>query len=640
MKTKVHLISMPWATPVFPSIQTGVLKSYIDSVFKDKIVTNTYSGHLQIMFDIAQSKLFSFYEDFNNEGELLYYFVYAQTFLKGQGPSVNSDLKKFNIMLKKMGRRTVSQTLLNRIAKATRDYLDRVVIPEIQVDACNVVGFSMNYNQVYPSLYAAKYLREKCKNTNLQFLYGGSSAAFPHTLKLLEKLELPGYCVVGEGEKKLESFLGNLLELGNSENFTPPNGFFCTRDADSLYEIPKEVYENQILNITQLPIPDYDEYFSLLPNMINEVESIKDSSFSMLFEGTRGCFAKCDFCGLNFLWKGFRKVPSEIILEKIERLVEKYGINNVQFVDNVCDTWAEDFAERLIAERRQLASMMELRAHHPEAYWTKLALSGVSEIQVGVEALAPNLLRQMNKGTHVIQNLRCQKYLKELGITSVSNLIIDHPKSTLEDVAETKRIVEQIPHWGQFNTSKFVLSSGSPMYNLLTLDQKKALKPIRYAFLSPKAKALQAFAAFEWPKDAPISIGPGVINAWGSFKMWYGELEKKNSSGTLIAKKSASGRFLILDTRWGQSNTYWLNQEQSYFLDLCQRGLNFETLRLESCYSKEVCEKILSEVIEFKIVLFADDHYLSLNIRDKAELIQNYLNLKFDDGSQSEKLAS
>ena len=50
---------------------------------------------------------------------------------------------------------------------------------------------------------------------------------------------------------------------------------------------------------------------------------------------------------------------------------------------------------------------MELRAHHPETFWTKLALAGVNNIQIGVEfPFPPGFWRKWAKGPASIRTSR------------------------------------------------------------------------------------------------------------------------------------------------------------------------------------------------------------------------------------------
>ena len=80
----------------------------------------------------------------------------------------------------------------------------------------------------------------------------------------------------------------------------------------------------------------------------------------------------------------------------------------VVFVDNVCDTVGRAVCADARAGGIRLKLFMELRANHPEHFWTLLALAGLESVQVGVEAIASPLLNAIGKGTRVMHNLATQ----------------------------------------------------------------------------------------------------------------------------------------------------------------------------------------------------------------------------------------
>jgi len=77
-----------------------------------------------------------------------------------------------------------------------------------------------------------------------------------------------------------------------------------------------------------------------------------------------------------------------------------------------------------------------------------------------------------------MQNLRAMKYLSELEIVSNSNLITQHPKSTLADVRETKRVLKAIPHFQKLSLSRFELDAGSPIFESLDPDSRELVGPL------------------------------------------------------------------------------------------------------------------------------------------------------------------
>src|SRR5262245_66244466 len=82
MRTKLHLVSMPWSSPELPSIQIAVLKAYIDSVLGRQIATRTYSAFAGILLEETRSGLVNYYEKYEEFEEYPYFVIYCQELLR------------------------------------------------------------------------------------------------------------------------------------------------------------------------------------------------------------------------------------------------------------------------------------------------------------------------------------------------------------------------------------------------------------------------------------------------------------------------------------------------------------------------------------------------------------------------------
>jgi hypothetical protein len=86
------------------------------------------------------------------------------------------------------------------------------------------------------------------------------------------------------------------------------------------------------------------------------------------------------------------------------------------------------------------------------------------EVQIGIEALSSRLLKKMNKGTTVIQNLEVMKNCEALGIRNISNLILQFPGSAEQDVAETLKTLEFALPFYPLKAVNFWLGLESPVW--------------------------------------------------------------------------------------------------------------------------------------------------------------------------------
>lgn len=484
----IHLISAPWAGLKTPSIQVGALKSYLDSIFTNKIKTFSYSAFFSIPTDAdSRSTWPNFYIKLDARRELSYFLLFHKNFsFKG-----NKKPKSNRWILSAINQHMnnpypdydkISLEDLNILESITNNYIDNVIVPNLSKEKLNVIGFTLNFNQTHASIYIEKYLLSKYSEFRFFFIYGGHSASSPYGVKLLRDLNAEGLIVIGEGEGKLEQIISRLLVNQHPEKKyfeIPEIGVLKVSETKENFYPKEPLASTQLKDLHNLPLPDFDEYFSVRNKAAEKNPIIRAlCPKKITVEGSRGCYANCDFCAKGGTFAGFRKISGEIVYSKVLAQIQKYHAEFVTFTDNVCDPWAGKYAELIKQNNLQICSFMEHRAHFRIDHWIRLYHGGVRWIQLGVEAYSPELLRKIGKGTTVVQNLVAQKCLQELEIQSLSNLITRHPKSEIKDVIETRRILLATPHFPKLSFSPYHLNIFSPLYESIPENEKCKLKLI------------------------------------------------------------------------------------------------------------------------------------------------------------------
>jgi hypothetical protein len=633
MRVCTHLLSMPWAQPDAPSVQLACLKAHLDSARQGHSDCHAYSAFFSILQDFKGGAFLDFFKAVEEYGE----YVYLPLYLRRFGPAEFRGRSTIAGVINALGTdkaRLLSVPLLDGLERATRRFLDRHVGPRLIGRGLNLVGFSLNYHQVYASLYAAEHLRRRFPDRHFLFVYGGCSASLPAVYRLLVELGIPGVVVVGEGEKKLELLVRTCAGLPPAEARTAlaavggldPGIVVIGESVDFEVHDPGH-YATQVGTMGELAPPDCDEYFAALRRACANEQAYAAfrAMTNVLVEGSRGCFARCDFCGLNRVWQGFRKHPADHVFRDTLAVTRRYRTSLFVFVDNVCDTWAEAYARMLLRQGVRLRFFMNLRASHPEPFWTLLVLAGLEDVQVGVEALSSPLLNAIGKGTRVVHNLAAHKYLSELGIEPTNNLITHHPASTVADVRETRRIVRQVPHWSPFRATVFTLEPGSPIYEGLSPEERARLKPVRTFRLPAGADRY----ALEYVFKMPTRLTPGreVMRAWSAFARQYArELARhKAERPRLDVVRIAPDRLRIADTRHGRMRYHDVSGDTARIYDACHAGLTLDQVARATGLALETVAAGLSRFVRLQLVLRVDDFYLSLALRPRDELVCRFL---------------
>lgn len=638
MKTRIELIATPWADISTPSIQLGALQAHLDQCDIPDVTTTSYSAFLEVPYRVLSVLLFK-WGVLQSYDEYLYCLALIKKFrpelLTKPGQTLEEliDILHQEPFFKTGQEKMLDERLLDWLIKASDEYIADKKLPSNDDGELRVYGFTMNYAQVHSSLYFAKTILQESKNKNVLFLFGGMSAAVPHVVELIADMGLPAYCVLGEGEKKLELIARACAKAATYEDakrdILSCNGLFAVSDAPNLLVRDKSHYAGQFANLADLPIPDFREYLDVVRSINLDEYSTENflAAGGLPIEGTRGCFAKCSFCGLNYMWSGFRKMSSDAIIERAEKQMSMYSTYMLKFMDNVCDTWIEGFADSVLERNTRIRMFLELRAHHPEVFWTKLALAGAEVIQVGVEGLSDNLMKLISKGTTVAQNILSQKYLTELNILSVSNLITFYPYSTPEDAEETKRVLEKTPHFQEYLLVPFAMVLGSPHYERLSEEERRRLTRRTMVNFPPDLHAYQVDFGFATPEGM---VSPEATNAWSDLMEWHREFSRKQREDkpTLTCERLLDGSLRILDGRTDDPKVFIYRGADAEIYDEAHAGSSAEKIASKTGYP---VEQVTDSLLEFEskgLVHLASGRWIALAIRNRDVVIQRYLTLE------------
>lgn len=617
----VHLISMPWAYPTRTPIQLGCLKAYVDKAFKNnkRVSTYTYSAFLTILLNVFGENFMTAYNEINSLDSAVEIF-YQQIFFKNYTSSKNKII--ISKILKNI---KLDNDILHLLYKSTIEFIEKELVPKFKREGINIIGFTMDFNQVYSSLVCAKHLAKYYNDRNLLFVYGGTSANLRATLQVFKKFKVRHLVVKGEGEVKLKKIIDNCLMNGpdNLPDLSPA-GIYNIKGIDSeSYFRHKVGREMQISSINTLPPPAYDEYFKSFDKYNIKGKACNKSDLALHIEGSRGCTGRCDFCSDPSVWGGYRVKDHKKIIDQTRYLMKKHRVNNV-FFTSVCDIWASLFADNVIKNNICINFDMELRSKHPESFFTKLALAGCKSVMLGIDSLSSTLLKKMNKGVSLMDNLQALKYLNELQIYNCSpNIMINHPKSTLSDVEETKSVFKHIPHFNALCFTYFHWSENSLLYNQLDVSHKKDLVLANPENLPEDVLKYSVGNMYR----LRCNLNSKVASAWDKLVDWYKKQQKTEHYMNVI--RISESTLLIKDGRYGNYKEIILNGDKAIIYNKCHKSQTIDNLVGETGLNIKNISKIIDELKKKFILIEVDDRFLSLALRPRDELLRGHIALHF-----------
>ncbi len=433
---KLALISMPWSIFNRPSIQLGTLKAFMEREMNCQV--DAFHPYL----DVANAISTETYRRISGNswaGEALF----APLLFPEQKEKARELF--FSVLSRKKPQVPDFDKLVSTIDKTCSIWID-----SIKWNQYDLIGFSVCFNQLFPSLYAANQLKKTLPGVSVVF--GGSSCTGQIGLSLLHHFPEIDYVVDGEGEKSLHSLcrtLNNRTSLSSKQNSVLRPG--------GLVEKTEE-----ITDINELPYPDYKPYFQEMAQIFSKEPFIP----TLPLEFSRGCWwNKCSFCNLNLQWERYRMKNAGRMEKETTHFMQQFECLNFSFTDNALPLkQADNYFKAIASKRIDISFFAEIRAIGQPERLKLYNQGGLSTVQVGVESLSNSLLQKMVKGTTVIDNIAVMKLCSENGIQVEGNLITEFPTTTEAEIQETLVNLEFVLPYHPLSPAAFFLGHGSPIH--------------------------------------------------------------------------------------------------------------------------------------------------------------------------------
>lgn len=346
----------------------------------------------------------------------------------------------------------------------------------------DVVGFHVCDANLYYVAAMAQALRAE----GVPVLFGGPSITDTPTRRVLLDLGLCDGALVGEADDRIGAAVRALAGRGDPqiEGFTfRETSRDCARGRLRIFPgggTPK---------LRDLPLPDF------------EGMGVKEHGYIPI-HSTRGCINSCTYCSERWYYPRFRLRPVEQVLAEMDEHARRYETTRFQFYDlliNSRERWITQFCEALTARGApyQWDSFFIPQSLTP-GWGERLLAAGCPTVRVGVEHLAPRMLRLMGRDDDVRLLEDNLGALGQSGVTVQMDILVGFPGETeddhLENLERLERLLGRSPRLTVLLNS-YSFNVGSPVW----LDPATyGVAPIYYepGTLPPDAEAArEALAA-------------------------------------------------------------------------------------------------------------------------------------------------
>lgn len=615
---QVVLLAAPW--PLFnrPSIQIAALKAYLNQHLPD---IQTHAWHL--FLNIAENIGYKTYQALSQRTWLAE-TVYAALLYPDRTHGIEKLYRQYASQAPELQTFEFGE-IAQAVKKATHALLQRKNWEQV-----DLVGFSVSLCQMTASLYLMSEIKKI--NPNIRVVIGGTTFCGPSARDYLDHFTHIDFIVIGEGENSLVSLIAFLN---------------TNQESEAIPEIPGVVSRHtpkgrptrfaQVPDLEKLPCPDFEDYFIALQHFSPEKRFFP----TLPIEASRGCWWNgsglsnekteeqtghksgdkdgCAFCNLNLQWKGYRtKTPQQVACD-VDRLTTQHQTLSVAFVDNVMPTSrAQDPFHEIDKLHKDIRFFGEIRANTSLKTLQRMRSAGLQEVQVGIESLSAGLLKKMNKGTRVIQNLEIMKHCDMLGIENSSNLILGFPGSDENDVAETLEALEFAMLFQPLKPVHFWLGLESPVWrNYQKFNIKSIGNHPGYGVLFPKELVrnltfiIQSYRGDRtWQRKAWRPVEKKVAQ-WHKL---YAGMHAKPFSRPILSFQDG-GTFLIIRQRQykAEKESHRLTSRSREIYLFCQTNRSIKRiLATFDGLSQEKLIPFLTMMVDKHLMFKENDRYLSL----------------------------
>ena len=201
----------------------------------------------------------------------------------------------------------------------------------LQKSKPDIIGISLTFSQDMANAYSIAKIAKKCLPNSIVILGGLHPTIYPEktlTNSITDGVLDIDYILRGEGELRLAEFVENYKQGMVDQNADGLVGFFAGKLV-----INPEV--EKIVDLNMLPFPAYDllpmdDYFKIdMP-----CNCFPSGKRTMAVHTSRGCPIGCTFCSSTNFSHKFRTNSPRRVYDEIKYYIEKYAIDEVQFLDD------------------------------------------------------------------------------------------------------------------------------------------------------------------------------------------------------------------------------------------------------------------------------------------------------------------
>ena len=621
-KLDICLVNMPFCRPTGPTLAPGLLQAILK---EGGFSAATLYANVAFFDQVTYGE--EVWANACSREQALPDWIFAGAAFPDHEPDHDAYLelvRQRNRIYQAMDDKTFREkawSLRDRATRFVQDMAQRVLDLEPAM-----VGCSSTFTQHIASLALLRAIKELAPQ--MVTLLGGANCEAAMGLATHRCFPWVDYVVSGEADDLICDLVGGILERGlDLDPASQPEGVITPGHRDSGYPpLQGGGPRAMTADLGHLPPPDYDDYFAELKRVPKLAAAL---SPGLLVESSRGCWwGRCRFCSLDGRKCGFRSKPPQKMLDELESLEQKHGVDRFLFTDSLMDREYFDQLLPLLAQRPQPYRLfIEIKSNLKGSQLEALARAGFTYLQPGIESLQSDHLALMNKGVQAWQNLQVIKTCRQVGIGCVYNLLYDLPGEEDSWLEEMSRLIPLLTHLRppgtmcriRFDRLSYYASHAPELgLRLMPPPAIRAIIPVGeedlmdlvYSFADQDRETIDSS-----PFLAGIFQRPAVGELLRSIRGWHRAQATPQGRAMLSLRPQEAG-CLVTDTRpMAGEPSRQLDQVQTGLLLACQDAPRSEALAQEMARQGRdpaQWEPALAALLAWGYLVLVDDHLVCL----------------------------
>ena len=532
---KVLLVSMPFGALSAPSTALSGLKAQLAERGVECRVRYLGAAFADMLGDEA----YQLVAEHLPPGILGGDWVFASCLFGESGRDGNEYLRTVASRLGNVERRS-----LQRARSVAAQFIDEQ-LDEIDWGDHELVGFTSSCEQNTASLALAMRVKERCPECTVMF--GGANWEESMGAAQLERFPFVDIAFLGEADLTLPLVVDRLSGL-DERSLLPLDGIpgIAYRDRSGFHRAAAGA---SVDDLDSLALPDHADYFADLGTERREAQDVH-----LWLQGSRGCWwaerHPCRFCGLNGGRREYRAKSPGRLCEEMRSVARRWPGCHVDLSDTVISAaFLDEVVPALAAQPLGVPIWLEVRPGLRRRHVRAIARAG-GEVLIGIESLSEDVLRLMDKGSHVLECLRLLKWCRAEGLRCCWNILYDIPGESDEDIMAMVRLIPALRSLTPPTVCMpMQLERFSPFFDHAEAFGIEDVRPVEaYSFIYPwPEEDLRRVAyTFAFRRDRSLVRRAHIRRLQDEVRLWQ---EEQGRVGLALRTHESGG--LVVETRRG-----------------------------------------------------------------------------------------